>query len=228
MTPEHDPASSEMAVTSDDPDFEHSGPERPGHAMSIVDLLPDRPDGGSSLSQLLADHVELEQVLASEPVSPMARAIIARLLEQQSAEREAFLSALRVYKDETTRLTEDVSQARAELSQQIVAARMEREHLIAEFLDRVDQLSAKISTSAARYTSQLEEKEILRLDAMKRAEVYAGHAANAQQIIADMRRSSSWRLTAPIRLMSRMLSRRSTTVTAVSDAESGRHIGHAS
>jgi predicted O-linked N-acetylglucosamine transferase (SPINDLY family) len=216
-----------MAVPPDEPDFEQSGPVRPEHAVSIVDLLPDRPDSVSSLSQLLAEHVELEQVLASEPVSPMARAIIGRLLEQQSAEREAFLSALRVYRDETARLTQDVSLARAELSQQIVAARAEREHLTAEFLDRVDQLSAKISTSAARYTAQLEEKEILMLDAMKRAEVYAGHAANAQEIIADMRRSSSWRLTAPIRLMSRMLSRRSATVTAESDDEPGRHVGHA-
>jgi vacuolar-type H+-ATPase subunit H len=211
---EREPASREVAAAPEGPDREVPAPLPADQAVSVVDLLPDRPESAGSLSQLLGEHAELEQLLASEPVSPMARAIIGRLLEQQVAEREAFMSALRVYKEETARLVVDVSQARAELSQQIEIARAEREHLIAEFLDRVDQLSAKISTSAARYSGQLEEKEILLRDAEKRAEVYAGHAANAQSIIADMRRSSSWRLTGPIRLFSKMLSRRApATVT---------------
>jgi hypothetical protein len=144
----------------------------------------------------------------------LARAIIGRLIEHQNAERDAFLSAVRVYQEETSRLTHDVTQVRAELARQIDAARLEREHLLAEFLDRLDQLSAKISTSAARYTAQLAEKEILLRDAEKRAEVYAGHAANAQSVIADMRRSSSWRLTAPIRLLSRVLASRTPTTAS--------------
>jgi vacuolar-type H+-ATPase subunit H len=200
VTPEQEPEEQDREVPVSDP---------AEHAVSIVDLLPDRPESGGNLSQLLGEHSELEQVLAAEPVSPLARAIIGRLLEQQGAEREAFMSALRVYKEETSRLALDVAQARADLSRQVEAARVEREHLIAEFLDRVDQLSAKISTSAARYSAQLEEKEILRRDAEKRVEVYAGHAADAQSVIADMRRSSSWRLTAPIRLLSMLLARRS-------------------
>jgi hypothetical protein len=202
---EQDPASREISVVPD----EHAGEPvpKPAEAVSIVDLLPDRPEGVGSLSHLLGEHAELEELLASEPVSPMARAIIGRLIEQESAEREAFLSALRVYKEETARLTLDVSQARADLSRQIEIARAEREHLIGEFLDRVDQLSAKISTSAARYTAQLDEKDVLLKDAERRAEVYAGHAADAQSVIADIQKSSSWRLTAPIRLVSRLLAR---------------------
>ncbi|HEY6428913.1 MAG TPA: hypothetical protein VIX84_16945, partial [Acidimicrobiales bacterium] len=150
-------------------------PKPADQAVSIVDLLPDRPEAVGSLSHLLGEHAELEQLLASEPVSPMARAIIGRLLEQQTVEREAFLSALRVYKEETARLALEVSQARSELSQQMEVARAERDHLIGEFLDRVDQLSAKISTSAARYSAQLDEKHLLLKDAERRAEVYAGH-----------------------------------------------------
>ena len=37
---------------------------------------------------------------------------------------------------------------------------------------------------------------------------YAGQAATAQSVVDDMRRSSSWRLTAPLRLMSRIAARR--------------------
>lgn len=206
MSPEQEPIAREVVGGSGDRDREATPPPA-DYAVSVVDLLPDRPESAGNLAQLLGQHAELEQLLASEPVSPMARAIVGRLLEQQAAEREAFMSALRVYKEETARLGLDVSQARTELSQQVELARAEREHLIGEFLDRVDQLSAKISTSASRYTSKLEEKEILLRDAQHKIEVYAGHAATAQSIIADMRRSSSWRLTAPIRLLSKMLSR---------------------
>jgi hypothetical protein len=217
VSPEQEPAAREVAGGPEERDRE-AAPPPADYAVSVVDLLPDRPGSAGSLAQLLGEHAELEQLLASEPVSPMARAIIGRLLQQQGAEREAFMSALRVYKEETARLALDVSQARAELSQQVELARAERVHLIGEFLDRVDQLSAKISTSASRYTSQLEEQDILRRDAEMRAEVYAGHAANAQSIIADMRKSSSWRLTAPIRLLSKLLARRSpATVTRLDD-----------
>jgi hypothetical protein len=211
---ERKPASKEIALAAGDQPPGSTVPEPADHAASIVDLLREGPASAGNLSALLGEHAELEQLLASEPVSPMARAIIGRLIEHQNTEREAFVSALRVYHEETSRLTLEVTQARAELVRQIDAARLEREHVLAEFLDRLDQLSAKISTSAARYTVQLAEKEILQRDAEKRAEVYAGHAANAQQVIADMRRSSSWRLTAPIRLLSRMLDRRTVTTAA--------------
>jgi hypothetical protein len=212
---EREPVSKEIAVASaEDRDLGAPPAEPSDHTLSIVELLRDGPGPAGSLAALLGEHAELEQLLASEPVSPMARAIIGRLIEHQNAEREAFLSALRVYQEETSRHIHDVTQVRAELARQIDAARLEREHLLTEFLDRLDQLSAKISTSAARYTAQLAEKEILLRDAEKRVDVYAGHAANAESVIADMRRSSSWRLTAPIRLLSRMIASRTPTTAA--------------
>jgi hypothetical protein len=212
---EREPASKELAVAgAGQRDLGVPTPESEDDSLSIVQLLRDGRDSTSSLATLLGEHAELEQLLASEPVSAMARAIIGRLIEHQNAERDAFMSALRVYQEETSRLSHEITQARAELARQIDAARLEREHLLAEFLDRLDLLSAKISTSAARYTAQLAEKEILQRDAEKRAEIYAGHAANAQNVIADMRRSSSWRITAPMRLVSRMLARRTPTTSA--------------
>jgi hypothetical protein len=147
--------------------------------------------------------------LGREPELPSAIiGFIGRMMEQQQAERETFLAALRVYKEETARLTVEVSQARVELSTQVQASREEREHLIGEFLGRVDQLSAKISTSAARYATKIDEKDLIIEDKERTVEAYAGMAANAQGVIDDMRRSTSWRLTAPIRLFSRILAGR--------------------
>ncbi|HEY1650286.1 MAG TPA: hypothetical protein VGG09_00240 [Acidimicrobiales bacterium] len=138
-------------------------------------------------------------------------AFVGRMMEQHQAERETFLAALRVYKEETARLTLEVSEARADLGRQIEASRAEREHLIGEFLDRVDQLSAKLSTSTARFNSKLDEKDAIIMDKDHRVEAYAGKAANAQNVIEDMRRSTSWRLTIPVRLASRLLARRGTS-----------------
>ena len=106
----------------------------------------------------------------------------------------------------------EVVESRRELSNQIEAARQEREHLVKEFLDRVDHLSSKISTSAARYEAELAEKDVLIEDEERKAEAYAGHAADAQSIIEDIRHSTSWRLTAPVRLLSAMLAKRATPV----------------
>jgi hypothetical protein len=39
-------------------------------------------------------------------------------------------------------------------------------------------------------------------------EVYAGQAAAAQSKIDDIHRSTSWRITMPVRLLSRMLAKR--------------------
>jgi hypothetical protein len=133
---------------------------------------------------------------------------IGRIVEQQQAERETFLAALRVYKEETTRLTLEVSQARSELSQQLQLARVEREHLVSEFLDRVDQLSAKVSTTASKYEGELAEKDAKIEDQERRVEAYAALAADAQSELGDMRRSSSWRVTAPVRLLSRLMAAR--------------------
>ena len=178
-------------------------------ATPIVDMLRKAPFAVGAFLALFGEQIELQHLLQHEPEpSDAVRALIGRVIDQQHAERDAFLTALRVYKEETVRLAAEVAVSRAELSGQIESARREREHLVKEFLDRVDQLSSKISTSAARYSGELAEKDALLEALERRAEEYAGHAANAQSIIDDMHRSTSWRVTAPVRLLSRMLARR--------------------
>jgi hypothetical protein len=179
----------------------------------VVDMLRRAPFAVGAFLALFGEQIELQDLLQNEPEPSQAvRALIGRVIDQQYAEREAFLSALRVYKEETARLTAEVAESRRELFSQIEAARQEREHLVKEFLDRVDHLSSKISTSAARYEAELADKDVLLEGQERRAEIYAGHAANAQSIIADMQGSSSWRLTAPVRLLSRMLAKKATPV----------------
>ena len=184
-------------------------------------VTPD-PVQRTSETVVVAAEVEathdgaVEDLLRLEigPESEVPTAIVAfvgRMIEQQQAERDTFLAALRVYKEETERLTLDVSKARAELTEERHASREERQLLIGEFLDRVDQLSAKISTSASRFAAELEERDARIEDQERRVEAYAGLAANAQSVIEDMRRSTSWRLTMPVRVLSRLLARRATS-----------------
>ena len=66
-------------------------------------------------------------------------------------ERAAFLDALRTYQDLTMQLSEELSAARQALAIHIESARLERETLVQEFLDRVDLLVAKVSTGASKH-----------------------------------------------------------------------------
>ncbi len=178
-------------------------------AVPTVELLRNVPSAVGGLMDIFSESVEAFEQPGGESVSPVAlRAMVARLIERQGADRQALLSALRAYKDLTTRLTIDVSDARSELASQAELARLEREHLVKEFLDRLDVLSAKISTSAARSAAELEEKDRLLQEQEQRVLAYAGQAATAQSVIDDIRQSSSWRVTAPLRLMSRFVGRR--------------------
>ncbi len=68
--------------------------------------------------------------------------------------------------------------------------------------------SAKVSTTASRYSAELADTNALLEAEGRKAEAYAGQAAIAQSVIDDMRRSTSWRITAPVRLLSRMLARK--------------------
>ena len=178
-------------------------------ATPIVDMLRKAPFAVGAFLALFGEQIELHHLLQHEPEpSEAVRALIGRVIDQQHAEREAFLSALRVYKEETARLSSEVVEARSELARQIDAARREREHLVAEFLDRVDELSSKVSTTAGRYSAELADKDALLEAEGRRVEAYAGQAAIAQSVIDDIRQSTSWRVTAPVRLLSRMLARR--------------------
>jgi hypothetical protein len=159
------------------------------------------------------EPVDSYEQLGDEAISPQAvRAIVTEIVTRQRTEREVFVSALGAYKDLTERLAVEVADARCELAAQAEAAQLERAQLLKEFLDRLDVLTAKISTSAARYEAELAEKDVLLEDKERRAEIYAGHAINAQNMLADIHSSTSWRVTAPVRLLSRMLARRATPV----------------
>jgi hypothetical protein len=167
---------------------------------------------GNLLAVIREPTVSLD-TLSDESLSPQTvRALVAGLVTRQRAEREVFLSALGAYKDLADRLTLEVADTRGQLSAQTEAARLEQARMVREFLERLDVLTAKISTSAARYEHELSQKDILIEDGERRVEAYAGLAVNAESTIDDMRHSTSWRLTAPVRLLSRMLAQRATPV----------------
>jgi hypothetical protein len=178
-------------------------------ATPIVHALQGAPFAVGAFLAVLGEQMELHHLLTEEPEpSEAVRALIGRVIDHQRAEREAFISALRVYKDETARLSDELVVARTDLQQQLEAARLEREHLLAEFLDRVDELSAKVSTTASRYRAELADTNALLEAEGRKAEAYAGQAAIAQSVLDDMRHSTSWRVTAPVRLLSRLLARK--------------------
>ncbi len=147
---------------------------------------------------------------AGSPVASVASVetgVASALNERRQAERAAFLAALRMYEQLTTHLTEDLTAARSDLAAQREGARLEREASTKAFDDRLDVLSAKISTSAAKYSAELAEKDRTIEDVEKKMLAYAGLAADAQSVIDDIHRSSSWRVTAPVRLLSRLMGR---------------------
>jgi hypothetical protein len=181
-----------------------------GDATPVVDALREAPFVVGAFLAVLGEEMELHHLRADNPEpSAAVRALIGRVIDQQHAERRAFLTALRAYKDESARLSEELGTARRELGQELEAARLERERLVAEFLDRVDELSAKVSTTASRARADLADAQALLEAEGRKAEAYAGQAAIAQSVVDDIRSSTSWRITAPVRVLSRFLARKS-------------------
>jgi hypothetical protein len=198
------PSSSSDAVAEPDP-FADSP-----ILQELLQLDPEKvPPGVGSLLAVFSQPPESSEQLDEEAISPqVVRAILTELVARRQTERDVFLSALDAYKDLTERLAVEVADARSELSAQAEAAQLERAQLLKEFLDRLDVLTAKISTSAARSQRELEDKDRLLEDQEQRLLAYAGLAADAHSVIDDIYRSSSWRLTLPLRLMSRLAARR--------------------
>jgi hypothetical protein len=201
--------------------------QSPGDAAAGSDAVPDAPileeflrldpesvpPAVGNLLAVIREPSDSLDALGDEMLSPQTvRAIVAGLVTRQQAEREVFLSALGAYKDLADRLAVDVADTRDRLTAQTEAARLEQANLVREFLERLDVLTAKISTSAARYEAELAHKDVLIDDGERRVEAYAGLAVSAQSTIDDIHRSTSWRLTGPVRLLSRMLAQRATPV----------------
>jgi hypothetical protein len=175
----------------------------------IERILEFEPSAMRSLVAVLTEPVTSVGQLTDEAVSPLAfRAMVASLAERQRAEREGFFAALEAYKELTERLELDLTEARQCLAIETERARLERQQLVKDFLDRIDVLAAKISTSAARFTSELAEKDVLLQHEEQKVLAYAQQAATARSVIQDMLSSNSWRFTRPIRLMSRLLKQR--------------------
>jgi hypothetical protein len=174
------------------PELEHILEYEPAAVRKLVAVLSEPPVDVDGLDE--------------ETLSPLTlQTIVSNVAARQRAEREGFLAALTAYRELTERLSIDVADAREQLAIETERARLERQQLVKDFLERVDVLSAKISTSAARFTAELVEKEILRQQEEQRVLAYAQLAANAQSVIDDIQSSTSWRVTRPIRLLSRLL-----------------------
>ena len=171
----------------------------------LVEFLHNAPAAFRGLFALLAERSEFRHLLGPEAASPSAiRALIDSLNESRHIERETFQFALDATRETMATLASQSGMLRDELIEYKEQARFEKAVMQEEYFGRLDELTAKLSTSAARYTRELTFRE-LALEAREReAEVLAGEAAEAQRRVAEVLRSSSWRLTAPLRLLSRL------------------------
>jgi hypothetical protein len=175
-------------------------------ATPLVDLLDEAPPAFRGLFALFAERSEFRHVLGPEPVSPSAlSAFITSLHESRQTERETFQIALNATRETMATLAKESGGLRAELAEFKEQASLEKAAMLDEYFGRLDELTAKLSTSAARYTRELTIRE-LALEAREReAEMLAGEAAEAQRRVAELMHSSSWRITAPVRLLSRLI-----------------------
>lgn len=102
-------------------------------------------------------------------------------------------------------LLEFKDRASRELVEQREQAQVEMELMRTEYFGRLDELTARLSTSAARHARELTSMELALEGREHEAEVLAGEAAEARRRIDELLGSSSWRMTAPVRLLSRLV-----------------------
>lgn len=174
-------------------------------ATPLVEFLRNAPPGFRGLFALLAERDAFRHILGPEATSPSAlRALIDSLEENRRLERETFHFALDATRETMATLATQSGILRDELIDYKEQARLEKAVMQDEYFGRLDELTAKLSTSAARYTRELTIRE-LALEAREReAERLAGEAAEAQRRLTELLSTSSWRITAPLRLLSRL------------------------
>ena len=175
----------------------------------LIDLLDSAPAAFHRLFALFAERSAYRHVLGPEPASPSdVITFIDSLKEARQTEREAFKIALDATRETIATLMRESVTLKTELVEQREQARLDMELMRDEYFGRLDELTARLSTSAARYTRELTTKE-LALEAQRHeTELLAGEAAEAQRRIAELLHSSSWRMTAPVRLFSRLVGTR--------------------
>ncbi len=176
------------------------------NATPLIDHLRSAPPAFRGLFALFAERSEFRHVLGPEPVPPTAvRALIESLTERRRVEKETFQIALRASRETMATLATESGMLRAELAETKERAAREKADMQDEYFGRLDELSAKLSTSAAHYTRELTDRE-LALAAQERESLrLAGEAAEAQRKLDELLHTSSWRITAPVRLLSRVL-----------------------
>ncbi len=174
-------------------------------ATPLVEFLRNAPPGFRGLFALLAERDAFRHILGPEATSPSAlRALIDSLEENRRLERETFHFALDATRETMATLATQSGILRDELIDYKEQARLEKAVMQDEYFGRLDELTAKLSTSAARYTRELTIRE-LALEAREReAERLAGEAAESQRRLTELLSTSSWRITAPLRLLSRL------------------------
>jgi hypothetical protein len=177
-----------------------------GNATPLIDLLRKAPPAFRGLFALFAERSEFRHLLGPEPVSPMAvRALLESLTESRRVERETFQVALRTSRETMATLATQSGMLRAELMESKEQAAIEKAVMQNEYFGRLDELGAKLSTSAAHYSREITERELEIAARVRQAEILAGEAAEAQRKLAELLTSSSWRVTAPVRLLSRLM-----------------------
>jgi hypothetical protein len=173
-----------------------------GNATPLIDLLRNAPPAFRGLFALFAERSEFRHLLGPEPVSPAAiRALLESLAESRRVERETFQVALQTSRETMATMATESGMLRAEL----IEAGVEKAVMQNEYFGRLDELAAKLSTSAAQYTRELTERELEIAARVRQAEFLAGEAAEAQRKVAELLNTASWRVTAPVRLLSRLM-----------------------
>ena len=183
----------------------------------LIDLLDNAPAAVRRLFTLFAERSAYRHVLGSDPASPSdVTAFIDSLKEARQTEREAFKVALEATRETIatlarqsamlkSELLEFKDRASRELVEQREQAQVEMELMRTEYFGRLDELTARLSTSAARHARELTSMELALEGREHEAEVLAGEAAEARRRIDELLGSSSWRMTAPVRLLSRLV-----------------------
>ena len=138
----------------------------------LVDLLDNVPAAVRRLFALFAERSAYRHVLGSEPASPSeVNAFIDSLKEGRQAEREAFRIALEATRETIAALARESATLRSELlelrergSRELVEqreqAQREKELARNEYFGRLDELTARLSTSAARYAREQTSMEL--------------------------------------------------------------------